>query len=146
MSHQCFDCLLTIKPARTLKKWVIVIHTLALAAGMANALPVVIKISLFAVICLHLRYALGRLNAQKYTIKYTDALGWEISEGHDFYPITILRSTVITTYVLFLHFKPGFRIGYPKSGIKKTLLILKDSMAEDDYRYLIVKLKMAGIK
>jgi hypothetical protein len=141
-----FDCLLTIKPARALKKWVIVIHAIALAAGMANALPVVIKISLSAVISLHLRYVLERLNAQKFTIKYTDALGWEISQGDCFCPIEILKSTVITTYVLVLHFKPGFRIGYPESDAKKTLLILKNSLAEDDYRYLIVKLKTAGLK
>lgn len=139
MSHSRIDLLLGIKPNRTLIKWVIVIHALALAAGMANALPAAIKISLFAVICLHLRYTLGRLNAQKYTIKYTDELGWEISEENGFCPIDILRSTVVTTYVLFLHFKP-------KPDTKKTLLILKDSLAEEDYRYLVVKLKTAGIK
>jgi hypothetical protein len=138
--------LLTIKPSKRLKKMVIVVHSLALAASMANALTIAIKISLFAIISFHLWFAVRRLNAEKYTIKHTDAFDWEISEGHDFYSIKILKSTVITTFVLFLHYKLSPGTGYPKQGAKKTLLVLKDSLAEDDYRYLIVKLKTAIIK
>ncbi|MGR8998874.1 MAG: protein YgfX [Gammaproteobacteria bacterium] len=138
--------LLTIKPSKRLKKMVICVHSLALAASMANALTIAIKISLFAIISLHLWFAIRRLNAENYTIKHTDAFDWEISEGHGFSSIEILKSTVITTFVLFAHFKLKSGTGYPKSGAKKTLLVLRDSLAEDDYRYLIVKLKTAIIK
>ena len=138
--------LLTLKPSKRLKQFVVFVHTLALGACIANALAIAVKISLFAIICSHLRLTIRRLNAGQYTIKHTDAFGWEISEGHDFVSIEILKSTVITTFVLFLHFKPSSRTGFGKSDAKKTLLVLKDALTEDDYRYLIVKLKTAIIK
>ena len=97
--------LLTIKPSKRLKRMVIFVHTLALGASMANALAFAIKISLFALICIHCWLTVRRLNAEHYTIKHTEALGWEVSEGCDFASVEILKSTVITTFALFLHFK-----------------------------------------
>jgi toxin CptA len=138
--------LLTIKPSKRLKKMVIFVHALALGASMANALALVIKISLFALICNHLWLSVRRLNAEHYTIKHTEALGWEISESNDFASIEILKSTVITTFVLFLHFKHGFQAQSWKSSHKKTRLVLNDALADEDYRYLIVKLKTTAIK
>jgi len=140
------DLLLTIKPSNSLKKAVIIVHTIALGASLANGLSIASKIGLLTIICLHLWLTIRHLNAEHYTIKHTDAFDWEISEGHDFTSINILKSTVITTFVLFLHFKPNSGTGYPKSDARKTLLVLNDSLAEDDYRYLIVKLKTAIIK
>ena len=48
---------------------------------MANALAFAIKISLFALICIHCWLTVRRLNPEHYTIKHTEALGWEVSEG-----------------------------------------------------------------
>ena len=138
--------LLTLKPSKRLIQIVIFVHTLALGACIVNALAIAIKISLFAIICIHLWLTVRRLNAEQYTIKHTDAFVWEISEGNDFASIDILKSTVITTFVLFLHFKSRSQTGFWKSDAKKTLLVLKDSLTEDDYRYLIVKLKTTIIK
>ena len=75
---------------------------------MANALAFTIKISLFALIGIHCWLTVRRLKAKHYTIKYTEALGWEVSEGGDFASVEILKSTVITTFALFLHFKYQF--------------------------------------
>jgi hypothetical protein len=138
--------LLTLKPSKRLKQIVVFFHTLALGACIANALAIAIKSSLFAIICIHLWLTVRRINAEQYTIKYTDAFDWEISEGNGFASIEILKSTVITTFVLFLHFKPCSRTGFRKSDAKKTVLVLKDTLTEDDYRYLIVKLKTTIIK
>jgi hypothetical protein len=138
--------LLTIKPSKRLNKMVIFVHTLALGASMANALVFAIKISLCAFICLHCWWTVKRLTAGQYAIKYTEALGWEVSEGCDFAPVEILKSTVITTQTLFLHFKHSSQAQSWKSGHKKTLLVLNDALAEEDYRCLIVKLKTTAIK
>jgi hypothetical protein len=46
--------LLALKPSKRLKKLVIFVHTIALGASMANALALAVKISLFALICMHL--------------------------------------------------------------------------------------------
>lgn len=140
------DLLLTLKPSKRLKKMVVFIHTLALGASMANALAFAIKISVFAIICINLWLSVRRLNLEYYTIKYTEAFGWEVSEGLAFASVEILKSTVITTFALFLHYKQGSQSQPSKSGYKKTLLILNDALAEEDYRCLIVKLKTAAIK
>ncbi len=140
------DVLLRLKPSKRLKKMVVFIHTLALGASMANALAFAIKISLFAIICINLWLSVRRLNLERYTIKHTEAFGWEVSEGLVFVSVEILKSTVITTFALFLHYKHGSQSQPSKSGYKKTLLILNDALAEEDYRCLIVKLKTAAIK
>jgi len=140
------DLLLRLKPSKRLKKMVVFIHTLALGASMANALAFAIKISFFAIICINLWLSVRRLNLEYYTIKYTEAFGWEVSEGLAFTSVEILKSTVITTFALFLHYKHGSQSQPSKSGYKKTLLILNDALAEEDYRCLIVKLKTAAIK
>ena len=138
--------LLTLKPSRRLKKLVIFIHTIALGAGMANALAFAIKISLFALIGIHCWLTVRRLNAERHTIKYTEALGWEISEGCDFASVEVLKSTVITTQALFLHFKHNSQSQSWKPVHKKTLLVLSDALTEEDYRCFIVKLKTTAIK
>ncbi len=138
--------LLTLKPSKRIKKMVIIIHILALCASLANTLDFAIKISLFALIGIHYWLAVRRLNAEHYTIKHTEAFGWEVSEGCDFASVEILKSTVITTFALFLHFKQNSLAQSWKSVHKKTLLVLNDALASEDYRYLIVKLKTTVIK
>ncbi len=138
--------LLTIKPSKRLNRMIIFVHTIALGASMVNALVFAIKISLFTLICLHCWLTIRRLNAEHYTIKHTEALGWEVSEGCEFASIEILKSTVFTTVALFLHFKYDSQVQSWKPGHKKTLLVLNDAMAEEDYRRLIVRLKTTAIK
>ena len=138
--------LFTLNPSKLIKKWVIFVHIMALAASVANALFFAIKISLFACIGIHCWLTVRRLNTEHCAIKHTEALGWEISEGGDFAPVEILKSTVITPFALFLHFKFSYQAQSWKPGDKKTLLILRDALNEEDYRYLIVKLKTTAIK
>jgi toxin CptA len=138
--------LLTIKPSLRLKKTVIFIHTLALGAGMANALALAVKIGLATLICGHCWLTVRRLNAEHYSLKHTDASGWQLSEGNDFASIDILKSTVMTTQALFLHFKYGSQAQSWTTVHKKTRLILNDALADEDYRRLIVKLKTTAIK
>jgi len=147
MSQKCDPGLsLTIKTSNRLKVMVILFNIIALGAVIANALALAIKISLSALICTHCWSTLRRLDAVHHTIKHTEALGWEISEGHDFVPIDILKSTVMTTFALFLQFKLVSQTHSWKSGRKKTLLVLNDALADEDYRRLIVKLKTTAIK
>ena len=138
--------LLALKPSKRLKKMVMFVYALALAASMVNALALSIKVGLCALIGIHCWLTVRRLNAEHYTIKHTEALGWEISEGRDLASIEILKSTVITTFALFLHFKYRSQAQSWKYGYKKTRLVLNDALAEEDYRCLIVKLKTTAIK
>jgi len=135
-----------LKPSKRLKKYVVFVHTLALAASMASTLAFTIKICLSGLIGINCWLAVKRLSAANYTIKHTEALGWELSEGSGFASIKILKSTVITTRALFLHFKYASQAPSWKSIHKKTLLVLNDTLVEEDYRSLIVKLKTTAIK
>ena len=138
--------LLTIKPSRRLIKAVVFVHALALGAATANTLALAVKIGLVALVCGYCLLTVRRLNAEHYTIKYTDAGGWQLLEGADFVSIEILKSTVVTTFALFLHFRYGSQAQSRTVSPKKTRLILNDALADEDYRSLIVKLKTTAIK
>ncbi|WP_432740375.1 protein YgfX [Methylobacter sp. G7] len=130
--------LVELKPSKRLKQLLVVMHTLALASSIANALPVAVKLALSTGICIHFWGTVKRLTKKSYNIKHTEKFGWEISDGNDFESIQILNSTVITVFAIFLHFN--------KNAQKQSLLILNDALTEDDYRRLIVRLKTAGKK
>lgn len=139
------NLVLSIKPSMNLRKLMVFIHGLAFVASMINTMVFSIKISLYVLVSIHCWITLKRLSRLSHVIKYTEALGWQLSEGQDFVPIDILNSTVITTKVLFLHFNCRSQGNFTKPASKKTLLVLNDALAEEDYRYLIVKLKMTVI-
>ena len=137
--------LLTCHPSKLLRRIVVFLYLLALVASIANGLNLFIKMSLFILIVLYFRIGVRRLNDINYRIKYSDALGWALSEGEEFVTIDIIRSTVITTQMLFLHF--NYASNHSKRLFnKQTLLILNDQLTVEDYRSLIVKLKMTVIK
>jgi toxin CptA len=129
--------LLTVKPSKQLKRLLAVLHVLALASSFANTLPLAIKLSLSTIICIQLYYSVNRLQNDIYKIKHTEAMGWEIANNHDFKPIEILHSTVISLFAIFLHFN--------NNGKKQSALIASDALAEEDYRCLIVRLKTTGL-
>jgi len=137
--------LLTCHPSKLLRRIVVFLYLLALVASIANGLNLFIKMSLFILIVLYFRIGVRRLNDINYRIKYSDALGWALSEGEEFVTIDIIRSTVITTQMLFLHF--NYASNHSKRLFnKQTLLILNDQLTVEDYRSLVVKLKITVIK
>lgn len=125
--------LLELKSSKRLKQLLVVMHGLALASSIANALPVAAKLTLLAGICLHLWLTLKRLKIEQHTLKHSNAAGWEISSGNDFESVQILNSTVISVFAIFLHFN--------NHAGKQSVLIINDALCEADYRRLIVRLK-----
>jgi hypothetical protein len=122
-----------LKPSKKIRHLLIVIHVLALGAGIANTLPFVLKLGIAALIGLNFRLNFHRLKIERRKIKYTEKLGWEISDGDDFETVEILKSSVITATFIFLQMQD-----------KPTVLIASDALSEDDYRQLIVKLKITA--
>lgn len=120
-----------LRPSKNLQRLVIVIHVIALGASIANASPFMLKLGIVALIGLNFKINFPRLNNEQRKIRYTEKLGWEISEGGDFEVAAVLRSTVVTTAFIFLQMQN-----------KSTILIASDALSEDDFRQLIVKLKM----
>lgn len=130
--------LVELKSSKRLKRLLIVMHVLALGSSIASALPIAVKLTLSAGVCLHFGYTVKRLTSKPCIIKHTEEFDWEISDGNDFESIQILNSTVTTVFAIFLHFN--------KNAHKQSLLILNDALTEDDYRRLIVRLKTANKK
>ena len=140
--------LLTFKPSNLLKYLLVFVHVMALLAGIGNALPLMVKISLCILIGMHFWMIVRYLKVSNYSISYSEALGWRFSEGGNFASISILKSTVATTLGLVLHIKYQDQLQHLfwLSDHKKTLLILSDALSEKDYRSLIVKLRTCAIK
>ncbi len=132
--------------SKLLIQYVWVLHAFVLLALVLNDLPITIKLILSLLVLIHLRFALSNSQKTHATIQYTESMGWEFLVDNVFKPIDVLKSTVITTKVLFLHFnyKPlpqGLR--WHK---KCTFLVVSDMLSEQDYRHLVVKLRMTVIK
>ncbi len=146
LQHSEPALLLAIKPSQRLKLMIILIHALALAASVANDSGLLFKLGLVIIICLHSYLTVKRLKDDYYTIKYTEALGWQISKDHDLVSIEILSSTVVTTFALFLHYKESPQLHPRTTPPKQARLILNDALSNEDFRHLIVKLKITHIK
>jgi hypothetical protein len=123
--------LIELKPSKIVHRLLIAIHLIALGASFANALPLILKLVTAAFIGLNFKLAVRRLNNRQRKIRHTDKRGWEVSDGGDFEAIVVAKSTVVTRFFIFLHMQN-----------KPSPLIARDALSEDDYKQLIVKLKM----
>ncbi|MEQ1740263.1 MAG: protein YgfX [Methyloglobulus sp.] len=120
-----------LEPSKKLQRLFIAIHLLALCASFANALPFVLKLVVAAFVGLNFKMTFHKVTNEKRTIKHSENLGWQLSNGGDFEPVEILTSTVITTVIIFLQIQD-----------KPSIIIANDALSEDDYRRFIVKLKI----
>jgi hypothetical protein len=123
--------LIELKPSKIMQRLLIAIHLIALGASFTNALPLILKLGTAVLIGLNFKLTIPRLNNGQRKIRHTDKQGWEISDAGVFEAITVAKSTVVTSFFIFLHMQD-----------KPALLIACDALSEDDYRQLIVKLKM----
>ncbi|MGZ8137431.1 MAG: protein YgfX [Methylococcaceae bacterium] len=137
--------LLQPKPSRRLQQIIVAIHVLALSACLLNSLAIVIKFSLLGGVCGHLWFIIKRLNRDLYAIKHSEASGWEIAKNDNFQSVSILPSTTVTKFAVFLHFKQPKDNAILKIN-QQTTLVLYDALDDDDYRRFVVRLKTSFIK
>ncbi len=137
--------LLTCHPSKWLRRIVFIMYLLALVASVANGLNLFIKICLLIFIAGYYRLSVYGLTDINYKIRYSDASGWELANGREFTAINILQSTVMTTQMLFLHFNYASSLSNRLLN-KQTLLILNDQLTIEEFRSLIVKIKITVIK
>ena len=123
----------SVTPSTRLKHVLIAAHGLALIACLISALPWLGKILLAMALPAHLYFGVSEICRQHETIRYHDGSGWSINDES----VLILPSTVVTPFAIWLHFKPpGAR--------KKAMLIVSDTMPDQDFRQFIVKLKISA--
>jgi hypothetical protein len=109
------------------------IHALALLASVMNSLPSILKCVLLIILVSHYYFQLNKLKTKHHRIEHNET-GWRLALDNSFEEIQILPSTVISIFVIFLHFKTD-------NKPKQTLVIVSDALADEDYRCLIVRLK-----
>ena len=117
---------------------IVVVHGLAIIAGIVNVLPFAVKLPLIMAVCFSLIKLLRQyyFSPQNFRISYSGSRGWQFATANDYYPIEILGTTVITNLVTILHFKG-------QDGKKWTILVFSDAVTAEDYRKLKVQLKIS---
>jgi toxin CptA len=124
-----------------LLRFLIITHSLAVFASLANALPWLYKLLSLAAVGLSLFISLRRYHYQfqPYCIRYNETSAWSIAMmDDDFQPMQILPSSVITSWLIVLHFQL-------ENGKHQQSVILNDALSEQDYRTLVVTLKIASL-
>ncbi len=140
-NRQLVPIIFTVKRSSILIIALTIFHLLAMIAAYLNTLDISFRLVIISLILINLFINLKHeLQIQAVFIRSSSLEGWEItSEDGEFSVINILPSTVISPYFIFLHFKK-------QKKPRQSIFILKDSMIEDEFRGLIVQLRIAGLK
>ena len=124
-----------LKPSKLLQQINSAIHLAAWLACFANALPLSIQLCIAFLIGLDFWFNFKRLKSGQNLISYSDTKGWQLADNGGFENIQSLSSTVITAFLIFLHI-----------ANKPSIHIAHDALSAEDFRRLIVKLKMTTNK
>jgi Membrane-bound toxin component of toxin-antitoxin system len=121
----------TLKPSKVLLQFTIVLHLLAVLAALGNDLPLAIQLIIVGFIVIDAWFTIKRVRTEQRVISYSAAKGWQLSDNSKVTDMQVLPSTVLTTLVIFLH-----------TANNPALLIAYDALSQEDYRRLIVLLKI----
>lgn len=115
-----------------------VLHLCAILACWFNNLQTPYQLLLIATLLVFWRRNRKRCEATPVFLSYTENTGWEVSlDGSNYLHAMILDTTVMTSVVIFLHYKMDNRAS-------RALVIAKDSLSVNDFRRLIIRLKLSA--
>ena len=119
--------------------WLIVVHGLAVMAIILSPLALIFQLIFSLLMAVSLFFYL-QFTPGVYTIRYSSFKGWEWRDlACEFSLLDVLSTTVMSPYFIVLQVQTDKRQN-------RTLFICKDAMLEDDYRRLLVTLKINGLK
>jgi hypothetical protein len=72
------------------------------------------------------------------SLKYSEELSWEIIEGDHYSSMRILKSTVLTSFVIILHAVIDKK--------RRNILVCRDAVSGDKYRQMFVALKIMKLE
>lgn len=121
--------------------WIVVIHLIAMLVCFLLPINLLMQFGLAVVVCIFAyqdwkKYVIKQANL---AIKFTNDSGWQLGNRDNYCPIQLLSSSVVTTMLIILHYKS-------RSRKKKTMLIVKDALSDENFRALTVALKLYGSK
>ena len=128
----------TIQSSRLLTFTVIAIHLLAALSCWLAAMAISYKLMLLALVCFSWLLSGASAKTCPIFLRYTAQQDWCLcGMGGEYLPIRIRPSTVISRTLIVLHWTRAEKcIG--------NLVIFKDAMSPNDYRRLLVCLKISG--
>ncbi|WP_445372998.1 protein YgfX [Methylomonas sp. HW2-6] len=116
-----------------------VLHSLALAGCWLNALPAGCRVSLAALVVLSWAKAIVAEKVGPIQLRFHLSRGWSAREGlGEFLPIRLLPSSVVSRVVVAVHWRDG-------SGVRNSLAVFPDMLRRDQFRRLLVCLKISQI-
>ncbi len=117
------------------------IHAVAVIPALLNTLAWAYKLVIIVLILISLFFYLKQqINFQGLLIRSRPDSGWEISDTGDYFQaVEILPSTVLTSFLIVFCYKA-------QNNKKKTILICNDAVVTENYRRLMVELKITGLK
>lgn len=115
-----------------------VIHVLAILSCLINALPIGVNMVLILFCSGHFFYEYKQqyLHKKTRTLEYTDAFNWRLSIGDSqLEPIAVQGSTIVSKWLVVLHFKN-------EQGINHSEVIFKDTLTSQEYSLLAARLRI----
>lgn len=141
----------TLKPSKRLNQLLLFLYGLAAIASVLNTLPILTQFFLLCFLLLQYQRSYQQVAKHSLTLRYSQSLGWQLLENNEFIAIEILKSSVITSVALFLHFKKCDLHTHPFKKLfavwqnpDKSVVIVYDALNAEDYRRLIVWLKITA--
>lgn len=127
----------TIGRSRWLRQAIDGLHILSLSASWLNDLPIFLRLILSLLVAASWVVQRNACETGHIFLRYTVTEGWAVCFDGEHYLGANIKPTTVTGRVLaILHFSVDDR--------GRTLVIVKDAMNANDYRRLIVNLKISG--
>lgn len=118
-------------------KWLISMHFLAVMAVFLSDVSWSYQLimSLFIILSC---YIYSKCLSRGSTFRYSSVSGWEwLNAEQKFSTIEILSSTVITPLFIALHYRYKYK--------KTAIIICRDALPKENYRHLLISLKINGL-
>ncbi|OHX38100.1 hypothetical protein BJL95_23095 [Methylomonas sp. LWB] len=127
-----------VRESRSALKMLCGLHAAALYACFENGMPLVYRLAAAGLLILTAVNSGVFRKTRPFFLRYTPGGGWEISADLEaFQPIRIESTTVTTRMLTILHYRTD-------GGSVERLPIFRDALPENDYRRLVVSLKISG--
>jgi hypothetical protein len=123
----------TLRPSRLLLRVNAITHLLASVAVQITPLVWAIQSAMVGLIAVSFVFYHRQHSRENRSISYNAASGWQVMQNGIAKALLVETSTVVTPLATFLHAKHA-----------PAILIVHDALDENDYRQLVVKLKITA--
>ncbi|NYT47337.1 MAG: hypothetical protein H0A75_06910 [Candidatus Methanofishera endochildressiae] len=123
-----------------LLSFIIVVHSIAIITCLMLPLnsPLIVLLLLLPGSSLYFYLQRYRCGFYTHSLKYSAEFSWELVEGEHFSSMRILKSSVLTSFIIILHTEIDNK--------RRNILVCRDAVSGDKYRQLFVALKIMKLE